>query len=84
MSEIPKFWLLALTSQMPTYLTFILVSKSIHPVNMVFSLQNAQYFHLSAPLSKYGKAWSFVHALLSPESRYAGYFCVSNQSKSFR
>jgi hypothetical protein len=28
----------------------ILVSKSTHPVNMVLSSQNAEYFHLSAPL----------------------------------
>ena len=50
MSEIQNFWLLALISQMPPYLIFILVSKSTHTVNMVLSSQNAQYFHLSAPL----------------------------------
>ena len=50
MSENPNFWLLALISQMPPYLIFILVSKSTHPVNMVLSSQNAQYFHLSASL----------------------------------
>jgi hypothetical protein len=33
---------------MPPYLIFIIVSKSTHPVNMVVSSQNAQYFHLSA------------------------------------
>ena len=40
MSEIPNFWLLALISQMPPYLIFILVSKSTHPVNMVLSSQH--------------------------------------------
>ena len=43
MSEIPNLWLLALISQMPPYLIFILLSKSTHPVNMVLSSQNAQY-----------------------------------------
>jgi hypothetical protein len=33
------------------YLMFILVSKSGYPVNMVLSSQNAQYFHLSGPLT---------------------------------
>ena len=50
MSEIPNFWLLALISRMPPYLIFILAPKSTHPVNMVLSSQNAQYFHLSAPV----------------------------------
>jgi hypothetical protein len=50
MSEIPNFLLLALISQMPLYLIFILVSKSTHPVNIMLSSQNAQYFHLSTPL----------------------------------
>jgi hypothetical protein len=52
MSEIRNFLLLALISQMPPYLIFILVSnsKSTCPVNMLLSSQNAQYFYLSAPL----------------------------------
>jgi hypothetical protein len=53
MSEITIFLLLALISQMPLYLIFILMSKSTHPVNMVLSLQNAQCFYLSAPLYRY-------------------------------
>ena len=48
MSEILNF--LALISQLPPYLMFILVSKSTHPVSLVLSSQNAQCFYISAPL----------------------------------
>ena len=50
MSEISYFLLSVLISQVAPYLMFILVSKSTHPVILVFSSQNAQCFYISAPL----------------------------------
>ena len=51
MSKISNFSLSALISQVAPYLMFILVSKSTHPVSLVFSSQNAQCFYISASLN---------------------------------
>ena len=75
MSEILNFWLslLALISQMPPYLVFILVSKSTHSVSFVLSSHNPQCFYISTPLFAFVKLWYIINSLISVKSLFINF-----------